>query len=168
MNIQENNWAEVYRSLNIGSQKIAKQRMFLATLLIGLALIAVFCLIFRKQPVVSALMTAGVLMFSGKHAIDFLHLLKNPKVYSGYVRFRTENSFTEEATMNQYVSYSITLAVDSFAELGEKGLGELQTGKNRNLKINCSETVYNELKEGDTIRAVVLPGDRSIAWFKKK
>lgn len=165
MDYQPINWADVYQSLQTDTIKNSGKLMLMATLIAVLIIILIFILFFRKNPVIIIFIVVGAFMFSGKYALGLLRLSKDPKVYSGLLISKSENSFTDESTMTSYVSHHITLIVESASRLTEKGLGEIKFRRGKRRRINCSEDVYNNLTEGDKIIVVVMPHDKSIGWY---
>ena len=159
------NWADVYSSLGIKSLKTAGLWMFIVTLLAGLVIVVIFFLLFRREWVVIAFIAAGALIFSGKYAVGLLKLSKNPKVYSGVVTGKIENSYTEESTKTRYFSHRIRLSADLGSELTENGLGEIKRFNYKKIRINCSKEIFNTLNEGDDLTLVVMPHDKSIGWL---
>ncbi len=165
MEYQPINWTNVYQSLQTDTIKASGKWMLIATLIAVIIIIVIFILFFRKNPVVIIFITVGALMFSGKYALGLLRLSKDPKVYSGIVIAKSENSFTNESTMTSYLSHQITLMVESDAGLTENGLGEIKFRNTKRRRIKCPEDVYNNLTEGDKIIVVVMPHDKSVAWY---
>ncbi len=167
MENQANNWIEIYRSLQIESLKASGKLMFIITLTAGLVITAVFFLVFRKNLFAVAIIAAGTLIFSGKYAVGVWKLTKNPRVYSSVVIAKTENSHTEESTASRYVSHKIKISTTMGCELTKTGLQEFKKFSPKKLKVNCSEDILNTLTEGENITVVIMPHDKSIAWFRK-
>ncbi len=161
------NWEKVYTSLQIESLKQSGKWMFAATLVAGIFIVGILSLIFRKYPVAILFMAAGALLFSGKYALGVWRLSKNPRVYSGSIIAKIENSHKQESTAVRYVSHQLRLNLEEGCELSAKGLGEIKKYTGKKPKVNCSKETYNTLNKADKLTVVVMPHDNSVAWFKK-
>lgn len=161
------NWEEVYASLQIESLKQSGKWMFAATLVAGIFIVGILSLIFRKYPVAILFMAAGALLFSGKYALGVWRLSKNPRVYSGSIIAKIENSHKQESTATRYISHRIKLNAESGCELTSAGLGEIKNYTGKKLKVNCSKEIYNTLNKADKLTVVIMQHDNSVAWFKK-
>jgi len=157
------NWTEVHQSLQIDSLKTAGKWMLVATLILGLILIAAAFLIFRKHLVVGLAMTVGVIVFSGRYAIGLLRLSKNPVVYSGTVIKKFETSRTNEGTHTETIHHYIKMKVTEAFEIERSGQGARKELKRVEQKWRCPEMIYNQVSYGDSIKVLVMPHDKHIA-----
>lgn len=166
MEVHSANWAEVYNSLQIEAKKTSGKWMFIATLVAGLLIVGILSLVFRKYPVVIVIMAIGALSYSGKYALGVWRLSKNPKVCSGIVTAKIENSHMQKSTATRYVSHKIRMEVAQSYELTGNGLGEVKKLARKKSKLNCSKETFNALAKGDNLTVVVMPHDNSITWFQ--
>ena len=161
------NWEEIYASLKIESLKQSGKWMFAATLVAGIIIVGIFSLFFRKFPVAIIIMAAGALMFSAKYGLGVWRLGKNPKVYTGILIGKIENSHKQEATSVRYISYQLRLNVETACELSAAGLGEIKKYVQKRIKTKCTKEIFNAITENERITVVVMPHDNTVAWFKK-
>lgn len=160
-------WTEIYRSLQIESLKASGRVMFIITFTAGLVITAVFFLAFRKNLFAVAIIAAGAILFSGRYAVGVWMLSRNPRVYTGVVIAKTENSHTDESTATRYVTHKVRINTSTGCDLTEKGLCEFKDFNPRKLNAKCSESTFNSLTEGDKITVIIMPHNKSIVWFRK-
>lgn len=161
------NWTEVHQSLQIDSLKTAGKWMLIASLVIGLILIAAAFLIFRKNPVVGLAITIGVIIFSGRFALGILRLSKNPVVYSGIVIRKFETSRTNDGTYSETIHRYIKMKVSEAFEINMSGQGAKVELRRQERKWRCPENLYNQVTAGDSIMVLVMPHDKYIARIFK-